>query len=53
MFSVISEVKPRSAEFDTYLDTAKMLKPEFEADEGFVDNIGAVYAGIQKRVPGP
>jgi heme-degrading monooxygenase HmoA len=39
MFSVIFEVNPRTSEFDTYLDTAKMLRPELEAVEGFVDNI--------------
>lgn len=39
MFSVIFEVDPRITEFNTYLDTAKMLRPELEAVEGFVDNI--------------
>ena len=39
MFSVIFEVNPRTTEFNTYLDTAKMLRPELEAVEGFVDNI--------------
>jgi hypothetical protein len=35
MFSVIFEVNPRTTEFNTYLDTAKMLRPELEAVEGF------------------
>jgi heme-degrading monooxygenase HmoA len=39
MFSVIFEVNPRATEFNTYLDTAKMLRPDLEAVEGFVDNI--------------
>jgi heme-degrading monooxygenase HmoA len=39
MFSVIFEVNPRTTEFNTYLDTAKMLRPELESVEGFVDNI--------------
>ena len=30
MFSVIFEVNPRTTEFNTYLDTAKMLRPELE-----------------------
>jgi heme-degrading monooxygenase HmoA len=39
MFSVVFEVNPRSTEWNTYLDTAKMLRPELEKIEGFVDNI--------------
>jgi heme-degrading monooxygenase HmoA len=39
MFSVIFEVNPHTAEWNTYLDTAKMLRPELEVVEGFVDNI--------------
>ena len=39
MFSVIFEVNPRTTEFNSYLDTAKMLRPELESVEGFVDNI--------------
>ncbi len=39
MFSVIFEVHPRTEQWDAYLDTAKMLRPELEAVEGFVDNI--------------
>src|SRR6201995_2913957 len=47
MFSVIFEVNPRTAEFNTYLDTAKMLRPELEAVEGFVDNIR--YNSLQRE----
>src|ERR1700729_4198353 len=39
MFSVLFEVHPRHDEWDTYLGYAKMLKPELEQIEGFVDNI--------------
>jgi len=39
MFSVIFEVHPRSEEWDAYLGNAKMLRPELEAVDGFVDNI--------------
>ena len=39
MFSVIFEVHPKSEQWDGYLDNAKMLRPELEAVDGFVDNI--------------
>ncbi|MET0703515.1 MAG: antibiotic biosynthesis monooxygenase, partial [Mycobacterium sp.] len=39
MFSVLFEVHPRSEEWETYLHHAKMLRPELEAIDGFVDNI--------------
>jgi heme-degrading monooxygenase HmoA len=39
VFSVIFEVHPRSAQWDTYLDNAKMLRPELVQVDGFVDNI--------------
>jgi heme-degrading monooxygenase HmoA len=39
MFSVIFEVHPRSGQWDAYLGYAKMLRPELEQIEGFVDNI--------------
>jgi heme-degrading monooxygenase HmoA len=39
MFSVIFEVHPRPEQWDAYLGTAKMLKPELERIDGFVDNI--------------
>src|ERR1700760_3235841 len=39
MFSVIFEVHPRPEQWDNYLGNAKMLRPELELVEGFVDNI--------------
>src|ERR1700758_883971 len=39
MFSVIFEVHPKPAQWDAYLGNAKMLRPELEQVEGFVDNI--------------
>ena len=39
MFSVIFEVRPRPEQWDAYLDNAKMLRPELEQVNGFVDNI--------------
>jgi heme-degrading monooxygenase HmoA len=39
MFSVIFEVHPNSDQWNAYLDNAKMLKPELEQVDGFVDNI--------------
>jgi heme-degrading monooxygenase HmoA len=39
MFSVIFEVHPKPERWDTYLGLGKMLKPELEQIDGFVDNI--------------
>jgi heme-degrading monooxygenase HmoA len=39
MFSVIFEVHPNKANWNDYLDNAKMLRPELEKIDGFVDNI--------------
>src|ERR1700744_3893898 len=39
MFSVIFEVHPRPEQWDAYLGNAKMLRPELENIDGFVDNI--------------
>jgi heme-degrading monooxygenase HmoA len=39
MFSVLFEVHPRTDQWDAYLDNAKMLRPELERVDGFVDNI--------------
>ena len=39
VFSVIFEVHPRTEQWDAYLGYAKMLKPELEQIDGFVDNI--------------
>jgi heme-degrading monooxygenase HmoA len=39
MFSVIFEVRPKPEHWDGYLGYAKMLRPELEQVDGFVDNI--------------
>ncbi len=39
MFSVIFDVHPRAAQWDAYLDNAKLLRPELVHVDGFVDNI--------------
>jgi heme-degrading monooxygenase HmoA len=39
MFAVIFEVHPKPDQWDAYLGLGKMLKPELEQVEGFVDNI--------------
>ncbi len=39
MFSVIFEVHPKPEKWDAYLDNAKLLRPELEQVDGFVDNI--------------
>jgi heme-degrading monooxygenase HmoA len=39
MFSVIFEVHPKPEQWDAYLGNAKMLRPELERVDGFVDNI--------------
>ena len=39
MFLVIFEVLPNKENWDDYFDNAKMLRPELEQVEGFVDNI--------------
>jgi heme-degrading monooxygenase HmoA len=39
MFSVLFEVNPNAAQWDAYLGYAKMLRPELEQIDGFVDNI--------------
>jgi heme-degrading monooxygenase HmoA len=39
MFSVIFEVHPRPKQWDAYLANAKMLRPQLERIEGFIDNI--------------
>lgn len=38
MFAVIFEVTPRPEKFDGYLDIARMLRPELERIDGFVEN---------------
>jgi heme-degrading monooxygenase HmoA len=39
LFSVIFEVHPKADQWDAYLGEAKMLRPELEQVDGFVDNI--------------
>jgi heme-degrading monooxygenase HmoA len=39
MFSVIFEVHPKPDQWDAYLANAKLLRPELERVDGFVDNI--------------
>ncbi|MDQ6638739.1 MAG: antibiotic biosynthesis monooxygenase, partial [Pseudomonadota bacterium] len=39
MFSVLFEVLPQAGRWDAYLGLAKMLRPELEQVDGFVDNI--------------
>ncbi len=39
MFSVLFEVNPRNDQWDGYLGYAKLLRPELEQIDGFVDNI--------------
>lgn len=39
MFSVLFEVKPWAKQWDVYLDKAKLLRPQLERIEGFIDNI--------------
>src|SRR6266536_5587812 len=38
MFAVIFEVQPKPERWNAYLDTARMLRPELERIEGFIDN---------------
>jgi heme-degrading monooxygenase HmoA len=39
MFSVLFEVNPHADQWDAYLGYAKMLRPELERVDGFIDNI--------------
>ena len=39
MFSVIFEVHPGPAQWEAYLGNARMLRPELEQVDGFVDNV--------------
>jgi heme-degrading monooxygenase HmoA len=39
MFAVLFEVHPASDQWDAYLGYAKLLRPELEKVEGFVDNV--------------
>ncbi|WP_144631971.1 antibiotic biosynthesis monooxygenase family protein [Bordetella genomosp. 13] len=39
MFAVMFEVHPRPEQWDAYLGNARLLKPELEQVDGFVDNV--------------
>ena len=39
MFSVLFEVHPKTGQWDAYLGYARLLRPELELVEGFIDNI--------------
>src|SRR5215813_1512578 len=39
MFAVLFEVRPKADHWDTYLGVAKVLRPEIERIDGFIDNI--------------
>lgn len=39
MFSVLFEVHPKPEQWDAYLGYARMLRPELEQIDGFIDNI--------------
>ncbi|WP_424630450.1 antibiotic biosynthesis monooxygenase family protein [Bradyrhizobium sp. SYSU BS000235] len=39
MFAVLFEVHPKQGQTDTYLGYAKMLRPEVEKIDGFIDNV--------------
>jgi heme-degrading monooxygenase HmoA len=39
MFCVLFEVNPKAEQWDAYLGFAKMLRPELEKIEGFVENV--------------
>jgi heme-degrading monooxygenase HmoA len=46
MFSVLFETRPKSDQFDAYLNHAKSLRPLLEKVDGFVDNIR--YKSLQR-----
>lgn len=39
MFAVLFEVHPKAAQWDAYLGIARLLRPELERIDGFVDNV--------------
>ena len=39
MFCVLFEVQPKPDRWDAYLGHAKVLRPELERIDGFIDNI--------------
>ena len=50
MFSVLFEVLPKSDQWDAYLGYAKMLRPELEQVDGFVDNIRYKSLGRERWI---
>ncbi len=50
MFIVLFEVQPHEHLFDEYLATAKLLRPELEAIEGFIDNDRFASARTEGRL---
>lgn len=46
MFCGMLEVNPKSGQFDTYFGMARMLRPELEKIDGFIDN--ARYASLTR-----
>jgi len=47
MYEVVFEVHPKTSQWDAYLGYAKLLKPELEKVEGFVDNVR--YASLTRE----
>jgi len=47
MFSAMLEVNPIPEQFDAYLGMARMLRPELEAIDGFIDNTR--YASLTRQ----
>ena len=39
MFAVMFEVQPKAEQWDAYLGVARMLRPELEQMDGFIDNV--------------
>ena len=50
MFAVIFEVRPKAETRDTYLALAKMLRPELERIEGFIDNERFTSEKVARRI---
>jgi heme-degrading monooxygenase HmoA len=50
MFAVVFEVQPKAEEWHTYLDVGRMLKPELERIDGFIDNERFASQRAQGRV---
>jgi heme-degrading monooxygenase HmoA len=50
MFVVIFEVQPKAERWNDYLDTARLLRPELERIDGFIDNERYRSASVEGRV---